>query len=237
MTVSLALGRGVLPPVVPMWLVAPHSAAHSALVAYKAAPSRSARARAGGALVEAAGEWLARHLACLVPPSSDTLLVPVPSSTGGRPSWHGRHPLEHLGSGALEQCRLSSGTFTLAPLLVPGPVPPRRLQPRASGFVAAADRPDLELADREVVIFDDLFVSGARAASAAAALAKEGATVRAIVVLARLVRPDHNLVTAAFWATYGRIPASPGFCPVCAPAVPAARSVRPCATRQRVAAA
>jgi hypothetical protein len=235
-TVTLSLGRETLPPVVPLWLVAPRSGTHAALVTYKAAASERVRAVAGAALAEAAGEWLGHHLHCLLPGASGgALLVPVPSSTGGRPSWRGRHPLEGLAAGALRVAASAAGDLvTLAPVLEAGPVPPQRLRPSRSGFAVAQGRAlgkgePPAVAGRDVVVLDDLFVSGARAGSAAAALADAGATVRAVVVLARFVRPDHNLATAAFWATYGPVPPSPRRCTLCPPLARAACS-RPCAT-------
>ncbi|MGC9960644.1 MAG: hypothetical protein ABSE47_01930 [Acidimicrobiales bacterium] len=184
---------GSLPPVVPLFLFGLGSPAHRALVGYKAAVAPAARSAWRGALSDLFARWLDDHADCLVGSQPDGLLVPVPSSSGGRASWQGRHPLE-------EVCRSASDLgagFGVAPVLGPGATSPRRLQARTDGFsVTDPDAVD----GRTLVVVDDMFVSGARSLSAAAALRGAGARVAAVVPLGRLVRADHNAATAAFWA-------------------------------------
>ncbi len=100
----------------------------------------------------------------------------------------------------------------LVPLLRAGAAPPSRLRPSEDGFVVE----ERDLSVRQVVVVDDLFVSGARAMSAAAALERAGVSVRAVVPVARFVRPDHNDATAAYWRAFGGVPADDARCAICA---------------------
>lgn len=202
---------GSLPPVVPLFLFGLGSPAHRALVGYKAAVTPAGRSAWHGALSELFARWLNDHAACLVGSQPDALLVPVPSSSGGRSSWQGRHPLE-------EVCRSATGLgdgFRLAPVLGPGATSPRRLRARSDGFsVTDPDAVD----GHTLVVVDDMFVSGARSLSAAAVLRGAGAQVAAVVPLGRLVRADHNAATAAFWAAR-TAPFDPSRCCRCVPSV------------------
>lgn len=199
-------------PVAPLCLLARPSAVHRALVAYKAAPSRGTRLAAGAALASWLAEHLERHLHCLAGSSSSAswLLVPVPSSTGGRPSWGGIHPLADVVAAA---ARRAGGPVAARASLVAGERPPRRLAPAVNGFRVAPGEAGY-LAGAQVLVVDDLFVSGARAASAAVALEAAGAQVRAILPFARFVRPEHNRATASFWQAATRVRPS-GLCPAC----------------------
>ena len=220
------LGRPSQPPVVPLFLFGLGSPAHRALVGYKAAASRAARSAWSGALAEMLGTWLGAHASCLIGEHAGALLVPVPSTTGGRASWRGRHPLGALCSMATDAG--GPARLTLAPALGPGAAPPGRLGASGEGFVVlSAD----DVAGRAVVVVDDMFVSGARSLSAAAALSAAGARVAAVVPLGRLVRADHNSATAAFWAAR-TAPYDPRRCSRCD--VPAARTDRASAWSDRL---
>jgi hypothetical protein len=205
--------------VVPLFVFSPGSAAHRALVGYKSAPSPTVRSAWCGRLEMMLTAFFAHHARCVVGPLPSALIVPVPSTVGGRPSWGGRHPLGGLARGALTRCpsnRAGAVDLRLAEVLRPGPIPPRRLEARAAGFEvteAAADA----LPGAIVVILDDVFTSGARALSAAATLSDAGAHVAAVVPIGRLVRPDHNAASAAFWTECSRTPWHPGTCGECAP--------------------
>lgn len=199
--------REKAPKVVPVFLHTQPSAAYRYLVAYKGAVSMSSREHAADLLARLFGQWLAAHLRCLVgfpPASRQVLLVPVPSSSGGRPSWEGRHPLVALAERAARELK---GAVASAPLLEASPHPPQRLRPHADGFVMSRD-----VMGEAVVVLDDIWTSGARAMSAASALRKAGAEVRAIVPIGRQVRPDHNEHAAAFWAELGRVGADLSIC-------------------------
>jgi predicted amidophosphoribosyltransferase len=202
---------GAVPPVVPVFLFALGSPVHRALVDYKAAVSEVGRAARAGALSDVLARWLEMHADCLLGGVTNALVVAVPSSTGGRPSWQGVHPLETICGVALA----GSARWNKAAVLRPGSRPPRRLEASRHGY--RLETPS-EVAGRTVVVLDDMFVSGSRAFSAAAALSSAGAEVAAVVPLGRLVRPDHNEATAAYWATRRTLRFDPGVCTGCAPA-------------------
>jgi len=202
---------GTIPWIVPLFLFALGSPVHRALVGYKAGASSYSREARAQALADVLAAWLEMHLGCLAGDGGGVLVVPVPSSSGGRPSWNGRHPLEAVCAAATA----SSVRLSATPVLRLGPEPPRRLQASRSGYVVEAT-PSLQ--KRNVLVVDDMFVSGARSLSAAAALSGAGAVVLAVVPLGRLVRPEHNEATAAFWECQRRIPYDPATCPRCAPA-------------------
>ncbi len=199
---------GTLPAIVPLFLFALGSPVHRALVGYKAGASPNSREARARALAETLAAWLGVHLGCLAGDSGDVLVVPVPSSAAGRQSWNGRHPLEALCNDAAT----SSPRLSTAPVLRRGPEPPRRLQASRSGFLVEATS---SLRERRVLVVDDMFVSGARSLSAASALASVGAAVLAVVPLGRLVRPEHNEATAAFWRARRLIPYDPARCARC----------------------
>ncbi|MEV4150201.1 phosphoribosyltransferase [Amycolatopsis sp. NPDC049691] len=52
---------------------------------------------------------------------------------------------------------------------------------------------------RRVLLLDDVYTTGSRAQSAASALALAGATVVAILVLARRINPEFNEASARVW--------------------------------------
>ena len=218
---------GPLPPVVPIFLFGLRSPVHRALVDYKAGATAAGRAARAAALTEMLAAWLDAHAGCLLGRASTTrraLVVPVPSSAGGRPSWRGHHPLEWICEAAVGD----SDRFESAAVLHPGVRPPRRLQASAGGYSLvppAALRAELsggaELRGRTVLIVDDMFVSGSRAFSASAAVSRGGGRVAAIVPLGRLVRPDHNEATAAYWVARRQLAFDPLLCARC----PAARGL------------
>jgi hypothetical protein len=91
---------GLLTRAVPVSLFAPGSPLQEMLVAYKAAPSRTARRERHTWLAGLLGEFLSLHLPCLAGPATMAdpvvLAIPVPSSSSPRPSWAGEHPLVGL---------------------------------------------------------------------------------------------------------------------------------------------
>jgi len=185
--------------------------------------------------------FLDHHDRCLVGPGAlSALIVPVPSTIGGRPSWGGRHPVGALAQGALDRRHVNGAVgvdLRLAEVLRAGPVPPRRLEARAAGFEVIEGAAD-GLHGAAVVVVDDVFTSGARALSAAATLRRAGAEVAAVVPIGRLVRPDHNATAAAFWADCSRSPWHPGRCAACGPstATAVAYGSAPAAVVARIAA-
>jgi hypothetical protein len=198
---------GMPPPkVVPICLFELGSPVHRALVGYKAAVSPAGRRARTEALARMLAAFLRIHFACLLEPrgpveplgAERAKITPVPSSIGGRPSWHGQHPLATICAVAAALMPELGELLEPSLLLRPGPCPPGRLAAMAEGFLVTEAA---EVAGTTVVVVDDVFTSGARALSAAAALQKAGARVAAVVPLGRLVRPEHNAATAAFWAT------------------------------------
>lgn len=244
--------RGARFPVAPLFLFRLGTGAHASLVGYKAAPSRAARGRRRRDLSATLRTFLAGHAACLLGGAAAArgVLVPVPSTAGGRPSWRGAHPLVACCRAAALSASTDRSTPGQAPrwhvydLLRPGDEPPARLRASRRGFAPAAGAG--LVGDLPVVVVDDVFASGTRALSAAAALADAGMDVRAVVPIGRLVRPEHNAATAAFWRELGGTPATAGRCCRCpravactwspprAGATPVAASVLPLPRRQAV---
>jgi hypothetical protein len=201
---------------VPVFLFALGSPIHRALVGYKAGVAPIGRAIRARSLAEVLAEFLESHAGCLLAgsPSVDpALVVPVPSSIGGRPSWQGRHPVAALGEQALGLARPADRRLEIVELLRPAARPPARLDARVDGYLV--DRPE-DVRGRCVIVLDDVFTSGARPLSAAAALISAGARVPAVVALGRLVRPDHNAATARFWSDQSARSFDPARCARCA---------------------
>jgi hypothetical protein len=126
-----------------------------------------------------------------VPEGWDGMVV-VPSSAG-RP---GPHPL----ASAL------AGVGWLAPqlwdgALEPGPDPPVHRRASDGGYRVPAGA---GVSGARLVVVDDTWTTGARAQSAASALAAAGADVAAIVVLGRVVTPKPGAPSGDWWLRHGR---------------------------------
>jgi predicted amidophosphoribosyltransferase len=199
------------PPVVPVFLFGLASPVHRALVGYKAGIASAGRAARAEALGGMLGEFLGTHAGCLLGGAHAATLVPVPSSIGGRQSWHGHHPMARLCARAAAQ----APGLEAVEILQAGDRPPRRLEARVSGYEVVESS---GVHGRAVIVVDDMFVSGSRALSAAAALTLAGANVAAVVPLGRLVRPDHNAATAAFFTARSVRSFDLARCAVCASA-------------------
>jgi len=79
----------------------------------------------------------------------------------------------------------------------------------AIGHNAANDlafEPLRTLDGERVLVVDDTFTSGARAQSAASALARGGAQVVAVVPIGRVINPEYNDSTREYWDRQSRIP-------------------------------
>ncbi|MGH9172085.1 MAG: hypothetical protein ACRD0Z_14650 [Acidimicrobiales bacterium] len=202
------------PVVVPSFMFEIGSPVHVSLVGYKAAATDASRLLRQEALAAWLGAFLGAHLSCLSPGRREPIwLVPVPSSTGGRLSWNGSHPLVSLcGLAARQATSPNWRQIEVLDVLRVTDGPPARLSATQRGYV-----PDLgsELLGRSVIAVDDVFVSGARLLSAAAALSLAGARVVAALPMGRLVRPAHNSATLAYWARYGSRPATLESCAAC----------------------
>lgn len=112
-------------------------------------------------------------------------LVPVPSTT---PRELPMHPLESI----LRSLDLDT---PVRQLLRRGPGVIGWRQPAADGFVAQPDPP------LRVVLVDDVFVTGARISSAAAAIRNAGHQVVGVAEIARRVNPDFDAGFQTFWDT------------------------------------
>jgi hypothetical protein len=203
--------RPPMPPIVPVFLFGLGSPIHHALVGYKAGATSAGRAARAEALGRVLEGFLVAHSGCLLggAPDRAAVVVPVPSSVGGRQSWNGHHPLGTLCEGAVA----GVPSLTAAEILRPGDRPPGRLEASAAGYEVS---PGAEVGGRTAIVIDDMFVSGSRALSAAAALTAAGAQVAAVVPLGRLVRPDHNEATGAFWRARSGDRFDPAHCALCA---------------------
>jgi predicted amidophosphoribosyltransferase len=198
------------PVVVPTFVFQLGSPVHRALVGYKAAVTPTGRQLRQQALSEWLAAFLDTHRSCLSPGDEDVLLVPVPSSAEGRPSWYGSHPLVQL----CEAAAVGVPRLRVSDALLASETPPVRLQARRRGYAVARDE---QVRGRRVAVVDDIFVSGARLLSATASLALAGARVAAAVPIGRLIRPDHNAVSAAYWQQVGATPVDPTRCSACRP--------------------
>lgn len=169
----------------PVSLYRPGGVLHQALRGYKDGPpaTRAVLASRVGALL---GRFLWEQGPRIAPAGWDGLVV-VPSTTG-RP---GLHPLE-AALGAVG---------ALAAQIWPGAL--RRgtggVGHREAGDGAFAPGEGVDVAGARLVLLDDTWTTGARAQSAASALAAAGAEVEAVVVLGRVVTPVAGAPTGAWW--------------------------------------
>ncbi len=115
---------------------------------------------------------------------TETMVVP----STARPD--ANHPLE-------DALILAGQDLVLPPskLLLAGEIRLRHRQYDRTGYRAIDD-----LKGRAILIFDDVYTSGARAQSASAVLRAAGAEVLGIVVVGRRVNPDFNRQTSVIWA-------------------------------------
>ena len=182
--------------VAPVSLYRPGGALHQALRGYKDGPpaTRAVLSRRVGAVL---ARFLWEEGPRIAPAGWDALVV-VPSTTG-RP---GGHPLE----AAVAAVR------TVATQLWPGAL--RRgaggVGHREAGDGAFAVGEGVDVAGTRLLLLDDTWTTGARAQSAASALAAAGADVEAVVVVGRVMTPVAGAPTGRWWerhvgsATSGR---------------------------------
>jgi hypothetical protein len=170
-------------PVVPITLFQPRSPVHRAVVGYKSSNDAGERAFLARDLADLVGMFLTRHGGCIARLAGggwDYLDV-VPST---RRCDRSIHPLaQALGVAPFLAAREAG-------LLCRGDAPLDHLEPDPGGFVA---RPTVGAPSRvRVLLLDDVFTTGARAFSAAHALAASGAEVVAIVPIGRMVHTDDD---------------------------------------------
>lgn len=187
-------GLGSLRPVVPMSLYAKPSAMRDRLRGYKDSDDASTRRRLSrdvAALVERffieRGESLRNSFG-----SWDVVCV-VPSTEREPP-----HPLVLALSGH------EAGSFgPIEELLRRGTGETGHRKPHRNAF-----EPTKNVDGRRVLLLDDVFTTGARSQSAAHALVEAGATVSAIVVVARRINPDWCPEVAEWWERQLAVPFS-----------------------------
>lgn len=173
--------------VVPVSLYAIPSQLHTTLKHYKSGTYPADRQQLFAVrTVALLIHFLTEHRRCITDAAGGDwdVVTSVPSS-GGR---LGQHPLPAaigLVTGFREQCE---------DLLTRGTVQTGHLTASDQGF--QLDRP---VTGRRVLLVDDTFTSGARAQSAASALALGGASVVAIVPVGRVIRPEFSETTLAYW--------------------------------------
>jgi hypothetical protein len=177
--------------VLPVSLCAGRSPLHRCLRAYKDDPEPEARW--GGAVAVAAllARFLHDHARCVAGDHGGwDFITTVPSSEGRR----GTHPLERA------MALVPWLALRHRPALAPGRVPLAHRVAGDRGFrVVGAVR------GARIVVVDDVLATGARAQSAASALALAGATVVAVVPLARIVAgPGAPAFEARAWAAWSR---------------------------------
>jgi predicted amidophosphoribosyltransferase len=165
------------------------------LLGYKESPVDEARAHFSARVGDLFGAFFAHHVGCITTAlgGGPDLVVPVPSSS--RP---GRASLERV-PGLVEVVHATLGAKARwSPSALQrsgGEIGPMRPNPQA--FAVPASMRGV-VHGSQVVVLDDIYVSGSRAQSAAAALRLSGATTVLIVPLGRLVRPGRLITHAAF---------------------------------------
>ena len=167
---------------------------YTVLLGYKESVVPEARRHFGTVVHDLLDTFLSRHAACLtaVAGGRPDVVLPVPSTA--RPDGS---PLQAVaGISDLVAHRLERALWHPA-LLARGGAPVGHMRPHPEAFVAPGSAQDL-LAGRRVVLLDDLYVSGARAQSAAAAVRRVGARSIVVLALGRLLRPDRSALHAAY---------------------------------------
>lgn len=126
------------------------------------------------------------------------LVTTVPSTSGRTP-----HPLE-------EALRLDAwlGAQHRTTLVRGG----ERLDHLRASDAAFSIASGVDVAGKRVIVLDDTYTSGARAQSAASALALAGAAVLAVVPVGRVVNPTVMAWVAAWWRSQTHLPYASGTC-------------------------
>ena len=188
-----------LAPVAPVRLCPLPSPLYTVLLGYKESPVAEARLRFGAIVRALLCEFLLHHAARLEAmaggPFDCALLVPSTHRPGLAPLGQ----VDGLGrdvAAALPAARWAPGLLRRADARG-GPPPLAHMRPGPAAFSLRA--PDSgEVAGARALLLDDLYVSGARAQSAAAALHRGGARSTLIVPLGRVLRPDRVASHAVF---------------------------------------
>lgn len=181
------------PPLACVWACRPGDEAHHVLRLYKDGPVAEQRRRFASVLQSELQQFLLRHQQCVTRAFGPVDAVAVVPSSRRPARGPVRHPLESL----FPRCGPFDGLPRIP--LRPGPEPPGHLRAFRRG--AVIDEP---VVGKRVLLFEDTWVTGARARSAAAALGDAGAGVAGVVVLARAVDPSASPTSARWWAAARR---------------------------------
>ena len=197
--VGAALGRP-LAPVLPVSVCGIPGPLYHALRGYKSAPVAEARRRFGAIVGEVLAAFYDRHLACLERLAGgrfDAVLAVPPTARPGPAPIQGvlRVPLR-------------------PDLLVRGPGPMGHRRPSIDGY-RVPDRARSDVAGRRILLVEDLYTTGARAQSAAAAMGEGGAAAVVILAVGRAVRPAGARSHRLYWLAGEGRPFDPARC--CAP--------------------
>lgn len=172
---ALRANPGSMPRVVPLHLFAPGDSWNISLRRYKDAPVVAARRYFTRLLTSELELFLAAHGGCLHAATGGfEACCVVPSSRPGSRATS-PHPLESVLAGVGELSRLDVVRLVLVE-------PTDHLRPSTAAFVPAGPE---AISNRRVLLFDDCWVTGARALSAVVALRSAGAEVAGVLVLGR----------------------------------------------------
>jgi hypothetical protein len=186
-----------LTPVMPVHLCPVPGPLYSVLIGYKESSVDEERRRLSQRVGELFATFFSTHRRCLLALTGGgvDLVLPVPSSSRPGPA-----SLERVeGLAALTESTLGPGTRWAPQLLQRSVGDIGHMRPNAGAFAVPRHQRGA-VAGARVVLFDDTYVSGSRAQSAAAALRRCGADVALIVPLGRALRPDRVAAHAAFLA-------------------------------------
>ena len=189
-----------LSPVEPVRLCPLPSPLYTVLLGYKESAVAEARERFGAIVRVLLGTFLAAHagrIDAMVGGSLD-LVALVPSTR--RP---GSAPLGLVDGVGCDVVAALPGARWAPDLLrragTPGGPPPvAHMRPDPAAFSPRTENGDAPVAGARVALLDDLYVTGARSQSAAAALLRAGARTVLIVPIGRVLRPDRIALHADF---------------------------------------
>ncbi len=185
----------VLAPVLPAQMCPLPGPLYTVLMGYKEAPVAEARARFGPIVRAMTAGFLRAHADCVdaLAGGRAHFVLPVPSTV--RP---GGSPIARIpGLAIAVESTLPGARWT--GLLCRTSEPVGHMRPSARAYTVP---PTLRsrVDGRRLVLLDDIYVSGARSQSAAAALRRAGAASVVIVALGSVLRPDRIREHAEFLA-------------------------------------
>ncbi len=187
-----------LTPVVPLRLCPIPGPLYTVLMGYKESPVAEARARYATMPARLLREFLAAHAGCVAAVAGGPLGVALGVPSTARPNGAPLTALDGM-AGAAE----AGGACWSPAVLRRAAAPVGHMHPDAGAFSVLPEA-HRRLEGERVLLFDDTYVSGARAQSAAAALRRAGAAAVVVVVLGRVLRPDRAPSHAAFLRAHRR---------------------------------